>query len=196
MNVFALCTGRCGSTSFIRAAAHISNYTSEHESRVTLIGDARLDYPANHIEADNRLTWMLGRLDERYGCNAFYVHLTRDADATARSFDKRWKLKHGIISAYRDGILSGAEGERMAFCTDYVATANANIRAFLKDKPLRMDFAAETALQDWPVFWARIGAKGDLTASLKEWSVRHNATADQPSLFRRGVRAAKRFLPS
>ena len=33
MNVFILNTGRCGSRTFARACAHITNYTSAHESR-------------------------------------------------------------------------------------------------------------------------------------------------------------------
>ena len=42
MNVFILCTGRCGSLTFTRACGHMTNFTTAHESRVALIGDARL----------------------------------------------------------------------------------------------------------------------------------------------------------
>jgi len=42
MNVFVLNTGRCGSTTFSKACQHVSNFTSQHESRVGLLGDARL----------------------------------------------------------------------------------------------------------------------------------------------------------
>ncbi len=56
MDVFVLCTGRCGSTTFIKACAHITNYTAAHESRTGLLGSDRLDYPGKHIEADNRLS--------------------------------------------------------------------------------------------------------------------------------------------
>ena len=65
MNVFILSTGRSGSQTFARACAHVSNYTSAHESRSGLLGDAHFDYPDNHIESDNRLSWMLGRLDRK-----------------------------------------------------------------------------------------------------------------------------------
>ncbi|GGA66833.1 hypothetical protein GCM10011521_01190 [Arenimonas soli] len=33
MNVFVLCTGRCGSVSFARASAYLTNYTAGQESR-------------------------------------------------------------------------------------------------------------------------------------------------------------------
>lgn len=56
MNVFVLNSGRCGSTTFIAACRHITNYSSGHESRATLIGEERLAYPTQHIEADNRLS--------------------------------------------------------------------------------------------------------------------------------------------
>ncbi|TNF34848.1 MAG: hypothetical protein EP315_06710, partial [Gammaproteobacteria bacterium] len=105
MNIFILNTGRCGSMSFIQACQHITNYSSAHESRCHLIGDERLNYPARHIEADNRLSWFLGRLDQVYGNSAFYVHLSRAKPATVASFARRGDF--GIMQAYREGILLG-----------------------------------------------------------------------------------------
>ena len=90
MNVFVLCTGRCGSTTFARAAEHATNFSVGHESRKRLIGAERFAYADNHIEVDNRLSWMLGRLDDHYGERARYVHLTREREAVARSFLQRW----------------------------------------------------------------------------------------------------------
>jgi hypothetical protein len=177
VNVFVLCTGRSGSHTFARAAAHISNYSAGHELRAKLIGDARFAYPPNHIEADNRLSWMLGRLEEKFGEDAFYVHLTRNADATARSFNRRWHIGIGIVSAYRKGILMGSKEDPLAICADYVGTVNANIRAFLKDKPLKMDFQLECAHQHWPIFWSRIDAEGDLSSSLREWDFKRDSSA-------------------
>ncbi|MEW8461604.1 MAG: hypothetical protein AB2653_14955 [Candidatus Thiodiazotropha endolucinida] len=78
MNIFILNAGRCGSTTFVQACQHISNYSAAHESRSTLTGKQRLSYPDNHIEADNRLCWLLGRLEREYGNDAYYVHLTRN----------------------------------------------------------------------------------------------------------------------
>ena len=65
MNIFILSTGRCGSNTFIKASQHIMNYSSAHESRHGLIGDERLKYPENHIEADNRLSWFYCQLKYR-----------------------------------------------------------------------------------------------------------------------------------
>ena len=175
-NVFVLCTGRCGSMTFARAASHISNYTSGHESRAQMIGPARLAYPPNHIEVDNRLSWMLGRLDAAYGPNAKYVHLTRDPTEVARSFGYRWRIKVGIISAYRNGVLKGTEESKPEVCADYVETVTANILSFMKHVPQHMDFDLNCAEDDWRLFWDWIGAEGDFDASLREWSTAHNAT--------------------
>ena len=102
MNVFVLCTGRSGSTTFYRACRHITNYSAGHELNTSEVGRARLDYPEDHIEVDNRLSWLLGRLDQAYGDRAFYVHLTREEEATARSFDRRWASRYSIIRAYAE----------------------------------------------------------------------------------------------
>ena len=146
-----------------------------------MVGIDRLAYPDNHIESDNRLSWLLGRLEERFGGKAFYVHLTRDPRVTARSYDKRWNIRNGIMTAYRDAIMMGAEADRLALCADYVETTNANIRSFLKDKPLKMHFQLEFAEQLWPIFWERIGAEGDFERSLAEWTIKHNTAPGSSS---------------
>jgi hypothetical protein len=84
-NVFVLTTGRSGSLTFTRACERITNYTAGHETRSGLLGRERLAYPDRHIEVDNRLAWMLGRLEDAHGDRAFYVHLRRDEEATAES---------------------------------------------------------------------------------------------------------------
>ena len=194
MNVFVLCTGRCGSTTFTRAASHMSNYTAGHESRVTRVGSDRFAYPPNHVEVDNRLAWMLGRLEQSFGKDAFYVHLKRKPEAVARSFDKRWGIKFGIISAYRNGILFGAEGaEPYDVCVDMIQTVDANISAFLADKPRKMDFQMESAERDWPVFWNAIGAEGDFEASLADWKKPLNVTPPRRSLSERAIGKVKRI---
>jgi hypothetical protein len=172
-----LCTGRCGSTTFAKAASHITNFTAGHETRTYLTGDARLAYPAHHIEADNRLTWLLGRLDRAYGQEPLYVHLTRDAEEVAASFLKR--ADRGIMLAYRTQVLMGAgrlscDTPLLEFCRDYVTTVTENIRLFLRDKPRAMSFRLETAKADMERFWTAIGAEGDLEAALREWDVVYN----------------------
>lgn len=90
MNVFVLSTGRCGSTTVARAFSHATNYTSGHETRSHLLS-GRLEYPRDHIESDNRLSWFLGSLDRRYGNDAWWVHLTRDEERVADSLWRRWE---------------------------------------------------------------------------------------------------------
>jgi hypothetical protein len=177
VNIFILNSGRCGSTTFIRACSHISNYTALHESRCGRIGNERLNYPGNHIEADNRLSWFLGRLDRAYGDDAFYVHLSRERNATTESFARREEF--GIMHAYRNGILLELEGAPAAhdIALDYLDTVEANIACFLKDKSQQMAFQLERAKEDFTLFWQQIGAEGDLEAALAEWEIHHNASA-------------------
>lgn len=175
MNVFVLSTGRCGSATFARACSHITNYTSAHESRWGLVGEARLAYPAAHIEIDNRLTWLLGRLDERYGGQAFYVHLLRDEKLTAESYHRRWLQDFSAIRGYNRDILCRKTRDIDA-CLDYCHTVNANIRCFLRDKPHRLTVHLDQAPQDFREFWAAIGAEGNLDAALDTWKRKHNVT--------------------
>jgi hypothetical protein len=90
VNVFVLSTGRCASTTIARAFSHATNYTSSHESRVGAL-HGRLDYPPHHIESDNRLTWFLAPLDERFDDGVHWIHLTRNLDAVVESYWRRWE---------------------------------------------------------------------------------------------------------
>ena len=173
MNVFVLCTGRCGSVSFIKACTHITNYSAGHESRVRCVGSQHFAYQPNHIEADNRLSWFLGTLDRVFGDDAFYVHLRRNDKDTARSFLNRWHF--GIIAAFRSTIMiAPPEADPMVVCLDYVQTVNSNIQAFLKDKSQKMEMSLESMATDFPKFWSQIGAQGDLSAALSEWNHLYN----------------------
>ncbi|MGD8590882.1 MAG: hypothetical protein PVG22_18820 [Chromatiales bacterium] len=177
MNVFILNPGRCGSTTFIRACRHITNYSAGHESRVNLTGDERLAYPPDHIEADNRLSWLLGRLERRFGDDALYVHLSRTRQASVESFSRR--AHFGIMQAYRAGILLGGRQQSdREIALDYLETVDSNIALFLKDKTHKMDFRLEHAKQDFPLFWELIGAQGDLVKALAEWDIRYNASTN------------------
>jgi len=176
MNIFILNTGRCGSTTFIKACEHITNYTAAHESLCRCIGDQRLAYPGNHIEADNRLSWFLGRLDASYGDSAFYVHLSRDVNATVESFSRRDGF--GIIKAYKEGILLEGQADQTShdIALDYINTVESNIEYFLKDKTNKMNFSLESAADDFKLFWEQIHAQGDLQKALLEWDVNYNAS--------------------
>ena len=175
MNVFILSTGRSGSTTIAEACSLITNYSSAHESRSGLLGTARLDYPDQHIESDNRLSWMLGRLYRRYGEDAVYVHLKRDENATIRSFSERMGL--GIMKAYAEEIILRGDPKMdpIEVAKDYCDTVNSNIALFLKDRSRKMTFDLENASQDFPKFWDLIGAEGDLNAAMAEFDVSHNA---------------------
>ena len=179
MNVFILSAGRSGSQTFARACDHITNYTSAHESRSGLLGEAHFDYPDNHIESDNRLSWLLGRLDRRFGDRAFYVHLTRETHPVAASWAKR--AHTGMMNAYRYAILwhCPKDATPLEVALDYCDTVGQNIRLFLRDKENRMDFPLEAARERFPEFWRRIGAEGDLAAAVAEFEVRHNAAWDR-----------------
>lgn len=176
MNVFVLCTGRCGSTTLVEACHHIDNYTAAHESRSHLIGESHFSYEENHIEADNRLAWFLGRLDRTYGDSAFYVHLKRDLKPTAKSYARRQQF--GIIHAYRQGMLMGYDKsiDPVELAEDYCKTVTANIDLFLRDKTNKMDFRLEHAKEDFAVFWDKIGATGDLEAALSAFETNFNSS--------------------
>lgn len=177
MNIFVLCTGRCGSTTFIRACQHITNYTALHESRTGLLGDDRFDYGEDHIEADNRLSWLLGRLELAYGRDALYVHLERDERDTAASFVHR--VGRGIMRAYgRGGVLMDLpeNADPMAMAEDYCRTVTTNIKLFLRDKPQQMSIKLESVRSEFPEFCGRIAATVDMDAALAELDLKHNAT--------------------
>lgn len=181
-NIFVLCTGRCGSMTLARACTHFDNYTAAHEGRTHHVGAARFAFPSRHIEIDNRLSWLLGRLDRHWGDRAAYVHLTRDPEEVAQSFRNR--AGQGIIKAYKDVIIarSTARAKKvpvLEFCRDYVDTVTENITAFLGDKTHVMHIRLETARTDFPRFSDWIGATGDLDSALAEFSVRHNATPSE-----------------
>ncbi len=176
MRVFVLSTGRCGSTTFARACKHLTNYSSGHETRSHLKGPKRLDYPDNHIECDNRLSWLLGRVDERFGDDAYYVHLLRDPAQVARSYNRRWKKKTSIVKAYRDGIhMSPYEPNSEEWIFEFIHTVTKNIEFFVANKSRVFTLHMEEAEQEFPKFLDWIGAKGDLVAAANEWSIRHNA---------------------
>ncbi|MFN8195941.1 MAG: hypothetical protein U0R80_16890 [Nocardioidaceae bacterium] len=182
MRVFVLSTGRCGSTTFERACRHATNFTAGHETNRRFAGDRRFDYPDQHIESDNRLSWFLGTMARRFDPDeTFWVHLTREPDEVATSFTTRWDapFHSSMIRAFAHGILIRQRWrpeERHDVARFYVDTVNDNIRAFLAGQPRTMDFPLERAVELFPDFWSRIGAEGDLDAALAEFGVRHNAS--------------------
>ena len=199
MNVFVLCTGRCGSVTFSRACSHFTNFTSGHESRAHDIGEARLRYPKSHIEVDNRLSWFLGRLDRVYGNDAYYVHLTRDPEAVAMSFSRRVHIDGGIARAYRNAIIINGRGRQLAppveAMRDYVGTVTENIEMFLKDKRNVMRIQLKDIKTAFPIFCEWISAEGDLNAAIQEWDARHNVGTERRTAASRLARFLRRRFP-
>jgi len=194
MNVFVLSTGRCGSTTFARACAHAENYSAAHESRISCV-KKRVDYPDDHIEIDNHLAWFLGRLDDRYGNDAFYVHLKRDLEETARSRKHREarKVDPGLMWAYGQRIIwENEEAKLIDVCRHYCQTVNSNIRLFLKDKSKTMTIRLESIQEDFRRFWGRIGATGPIEAAVQEWNRRHNKSEEIEVQRSLPVRAARK----
>ncbi len=176
MNVFVLGTGRTGSVSFSEACKYMTNYTSGHEINISKTGEERMTFPDNHIEIDNRLSWMLGRLDKKYGDSAFYVHIKRETASLAESFSKRIASETGIINAYANEIVFSGRiyNSDYDICVDYINTVNENIELFLKDKSNKMEFHLEESKNDFRIFWKRIQAEGDLGGALKCWDTSYN----------------------
>ena len=177
--VIVLCTGRCGSTTLSKACAHFTNFSAGHETRTHLTGPDRFDFGENRIEIDNRLAWLLGRLDAVWGDRAAYVHLSRNPEEVAASFAAR--AHQGILKAYRTDILSRSRYKSrgvpvIEFCRDYVENVTRNIELFLRDKTHVMEMTLETMESDFDRFTGWIGAEGDLDAARAELRITHNAT--------------------
>jgi hypothetical protein len=183
VRAFILCTGRSGSVTFIRSCRHMDNYTAGHESLAPAVGAARFAYPEHHVEADNRLAWFLGELGARFAADALFVHLRRDPDEVAESFLRRWDNGHraNIVKAFGEAVVPHRSEppaeERPALARFYVDTVRSNIEAFLATVPYSMTFDLETAKEQLPEFWYRLGAEGDLDAAVAEFDQRHNASA-------------------
>lgn len=171
--IFVLCTGRCGSLTFSRACEQFTNYSSGHETLSREFGYKRLDYPPNHIEVDNRLAWFLGRLNKRFGKDAFYVHLYRDADKVAKSYDKRWSSLVSLVSAFNHGLMMQKAPSAHA-APDLIETVTENILYFLSDKPHQIAINIDDPEPGFREFAERIGATGDIDAAIRVFAEIHN----------------------
>jgi len=188
MRIFVLGTGRCGSFSFIEACKHITNYTTGHETRSQILGKSRFDYPENHIEADNRLSWHLGELEKNFPEQVFYVHLKRNREKTARSYSKRFFKKKSMINAYAGGIKMTPpetlnKTKQLQMCYDYVDTVTVNIENFLKNQPLQLTIQLENISEGFEEFWNAIGAKGNLEAALESFNKKHNTSKEHEKAY-------------
>jgi hypothetical protein len=147
-------------------------------------GPERFDFPENHIEADNRLSWDLGQLDRRFGDEAFYIHLKRDRDKVARSYLKRFDRSRSIINHFCEGIRmtlpdSLIKKKKLLACYDLVDTINTNIEFFLTHKKNTLIVNVEDFNEDFKVFWDKIGAEGDLDKALGELDIKYNPSEEK-----------------
>lgn len=143
------------------------------------MGADRFNYPDKHIEADNRLIWFSGALDQEYGNEAFYVHLIRNREDTIRSYNRRWIRNGSLIRAYCEGIHQIAlhkldRQRRYDVVADFYDQVNLNITQFLNDKERKLTLQLENSTDEFPVFWEKIGAEGDLGKALETFKQKHN----------------------
>lgn len=144
-----------------------------------MLGKDRLLYPDQHIEADNRLSWILGSLDSSFGNQAYYVHLIRNKEETVRSYNRRWIRNGSLIRAFSEGIQQIAihkldDQRRLDVVNDFYDRVQDNIRHFLKDKEHQMVLHLESIEEEFPMFWKWIGAEGDLEGALETFTRKHN----------------------
>jgi hypothetical protein len=187
-NIFVLNTGRCGSTTFAKACKHIINYTSAHESQSSLIGDSRLNYPPSHIEVDNNLSWMLGSLDERYGNEAFYVHLEREKGKVVASCNQLWGHSFNNLKFFT-GLLGNvpellSDSNKLTVTTQFIDGITSSINLFLRDKTNMVRVDIDDPKKTFTEFWQLIEAEGDLEKALSEFDVRHNENLTSPETTR------------
>ena len=176
---FVLSTGRSGTLTWAKACEHLDSHTVGHESHAGRI-TGRLDYDDDHIEIDNRLAWFTGLLEERYGDEPVYCHLTRDPELVARSYARRFHVTGGLAAAFTSGIihqpLPGSDTGRLDAMRLMVATVTANISMFLRDKThvVTVDIAAPHSGFDAMV--GMLGATGDIDAAHRQLEVVTNAS--------------------
>ena len=181
MNVFVLCTGRNGSYTFFKACEHIENFTVGHEEYTKKLGDDRFDFPRDHIEIDNRLTWHIGEIDSKFGDDAFYVYLKRNKSKVRDSFKKRFKKHDSIISTYSQSIKKTPpeelnKNERTQLAEDYIETVESNVDLLWKDKSNTLTIELENINEGFSDFWDRINAEGNLNQALAEFQKSYNAS--------------------
>lgn len=181
-NVFVLSPGRSGSKSFIEACKHLTNYSAEHESRGAKLGEEHFAYPLSHIEADNRLSWFLGPLNERFSeKKTLYVHLKRDFEATVDSFVHRLQnsnYRSSIINAFAHGVLmkpgDWSPEEEIEVVRLYVSTIHSNIAEFAKSRE-SLTVQLDDDGSSFKFFLNEISAEGDLDLVRRTWQQVHNA---------------------
>lgn len=167
-----------GTSTFIRACRHLTNFTVGCSAAIPLIGEPQFQYPDNHIEVDPRLVWFLGPLMRRYP-DAVYVHLRRreeDVIASLMNFPIR-SSQEPLLKALQGMLPPDASTElRRSVLQMYVNSVNASAETFLRTRS-SMNLWLHGMRESFPVFLDYIGAQGDISAAVAEWR-EHDAPND------------------
>ena len=171
MRVFILGTGRCGSMPCAKAASHVTNFTSAHESNIL----PDFHFPDNHIEVSPRLTWVLSSLGRVYpDDDTFWVHLVRRREEVIASWIKRGP--HRGAGYWRKLVWSTSSvvsyKKACGMCYDAM---HGQIEDFLDTRVRTFRIRLEHGAEDWGNLWSRIHAEGDFEASEAEWKTKYNA---------------------
>jgi hypothetical protein len=191
MKVAVLTAGRAGSMSLYQACRHIRNFTAGHDTKEGGLAAERVLIADGHIEIDTRFAWMLGPLAKANGETVHYAFLTRDRDGIAKSYNRRWTNRKGIIRGYCEAILQRDKPEDdLEIARDLVATVEANIACFLEGRPhsiIRLEHWEE----DVRAFFEVIGADVDWEEARAAFAQRHNASGRTSALVRMRFRGSR-----
>lgn len=180
MNIFILSTGRCGSTSFIKACQHAVNYTAGKETRYKLLFPKKWEYPVGHIESDPRLWCQLQVLDQ-YFPSAWYVHLTRDVNEVIDSYVHKFTKRSDPIGQMR--AWAELRGRRVddprELALDMIITMRTTIDNFIMGRP-HMTIDINDVERKFEDFWIWGNLRGDMEAAQREFLLKHNAR-DNPA---------------
>lgn len=168
MNIFVVGTGRCGTVTFSKAAAHCTNYSVGHETKAGRVADWH--YPDNHIEVSSQLVIAIPLLRKRYP-DAQWIHLVREREACSRSLARMTHVMRAFSWVWfqQPAPSLPAAGEVVydlvnGLCEDMLGESWDYYRLQL-----------ERVHDDWRVCWDFMECEGDYEKSLAEWNTRHNA---------------------
>ena len=187
MKVFVLGTGRSGTKTFTRACEHLTNFTVSHNSLREGAGfDHKwsvLQSKDQHIEVDDRISWLLPVMERLHGDDAYYVHLWRDPAKVVRSYARPRRLhsQGSLLSTFYHGILGTPPEKKKVAAADATRAGelcmeviNKNIENFLENKSRRIFIDIDSPVEAFNRFLQEIGAEGDLEAAAAEFENIHD----------------------
>jgi hypothetical protein len=145
-----------------------------------MLGMSRFEYPDQHIESDNRLSWLLGTLERIYGDEPIYVHLTRNREKVIKSYAKRYDRNYieGIMQGFGHGILQKSQTykdlELPKLAEMYVNVVTDNIQCFLSDKSKVVRMDVDDPVASVREIWKLGLMQGNLQKATDEWMITHN----------------------